>query len=628
MSDATLKYGSPLQSFLDASFFQELCRLKLDVLKLDSRGQPLFACLDTSYTFKSRNSVPLSLNERTFQRESLRTSSGVRIYGVLHNFNRFEEFKSLDKQEFVKRRATEVYHAGLININDSVSFHVISFADLKEYRFYYWVCVPCFQKKTLSIKVLETRPLKVAERYQKWFEERVGDWVALLSDQNELIPYNRQDAGTCKALIVRDTCRLDNIPSALTKNFLTIFNHDSPDRDTLEVLFIRPADSSFVLTLSLHDLQTGGNEHLQFSGWERNTQNKLGPRGVDLSSLIDPLKIADQTVDLNLKLMKWRLVPELDLEKVKGAKALLLGSGTLGCYVARALMAWGVRKITFVDNGNVSSSNPVRQPLFEFHDIGKNKALAAAEAVKKVFPLLDAEGVELSVPMIGHPVTNEEVEHASYERLCDLFDEHDVVFLLMDSRETRWLPTVMGNAKGKIVINAALGFDSYLVMRHGNYSGVQGPRLGCYFCHDVFAPKDSMKDRTLDEMCTVTRPGVALMAASQAVELFVSLLQPRTGGDNEETILGELPHQIRGFLNNFSTLKLRTPAYDHCSACCPSVVDSYKSLDWDFVRSALNDHTYIEELSGLAKVQLEAERASEQWKIDDVEIDDEMYALN
>jgi hypothetical protein len=49
-------------------------------------------------------------------------------------------------------------------------------------------------------------------------------------------------------------------------------------------------------------------------------------------------RLADQAVDLNLKLMRWRILPALDLDKVAGTRCLLLGAGTLGCYVARTLM--------------------------------------------------------------------------------------------------------------------------------------------------------------------------------------------------------------------------------------------------------------------------------------------------
>lgn len=50
----------------------------------------------------------------------------------------------------------------------------------------------------------------------------------------------------------------------------------------------------------------------------------------------------------------------------------------------------------------------------------------------------------------------------------------------------------MVNGSGyKIVVNAALGFDSFLVMRHGARAHVEGgSKLGCYFCNDVVAPSD------------------------------------------------------------------------------------------------------------------------------------------
>jgi ubiquitin-like modifier-activating enzyme ATG7 len=92
------------------------------------------------------------------------------------------------------------------------------------------------------------------------------------------------------------------------------------------------------------------------------------------------------------------------------------------------------------------------------------------------------------IPMPGHPIPSvaEETTAADVTKLESLIKAHDAVFLLMDSRESRWLPTVIGASEGKMVINAALGFDSYLVMRHGPLGG----KLGCYYCNDIVAPAD------------------------------------------------------------------------------------------------------------------------------------------
>ena len=117
-----------------------------------------------------------------------------------------------------------------------------------------------------------------------------------------------------------------------------------------------------------------------------------------------------------------------------------------------------------------------------------------------------SKGHVLQIPMPGHPVSDSTKQKTIEEidLIVDMIKETDVLFLVTDSRESRWLPTLLGSYFGKIVITTALGFDSYLVMRHGatktNQHDVQeekqisglkcipGYKLGCYFCNDVTSP--------------------------------------------------------------------------------------------------------------------------------------------
>lgn len=538
----------------------------------------------------------------------------------------------MNKSEFLKEQALKIHNdilnkAVLSDPSKLLTFSVLSFSDLKKYKFYYWINFPQLHS---NWQVLSS---STDITYESLFSSNGSDLQQffIIKDDITAIPLSSLEKfPPSEQLTVGffDTASIEDRPSWEARNLLTLLSiYGYKD---VKLVTNKHNGHNNCFTLRCDDSIT---ELPKVTGWERTSSGKLGPKLADLGSLIDPVQLADQAVDLNLKLMKWRISPEINLETIKNTKCLLLGAGTLGSYVARALLGWGCNSITLVDNGKVSFSNPVRQPLFKFEDCldgGAPKAETAAKALKEIYPSVNAKGFDLEVPMAGHPITNESRQLKDFETLVSLIEDHDVVFLLMDSRETRWLPTVIANALGKIVINTALGFDSYLVMRHGCVKDLaeDGPRLGCYFCNDVVAPSDSLTDRTLDQMCTVTRPGVALIASGLAVELLVSILQhpekqyaPASTDSKDEnaTILGVVPHQIRGFLHNFNNIKLEAPNYQYCSACSKPVIEGYINGGWEFVKAVLNDSKYLEELTGLAELQRKTEEIDLDFDITDDE---------
>mmetsp|Transcript_27227 Transcript_27227/g.41410 ORF Transcript_27227/g.41410 Transcript_27227/m.41410 type:complete len:86 (+) Transcript_27227:320-577(+) len=85
--------------------------------------------------------------------------------------------------------------------------------------------------------------------------------------------------------------------------------------------------------------------------------------------------------------------------------------------------------------------------------------------------MVETRGEVLKIPMPGHAVgSNEEAVAEVLEntkKLENLVKEHDAIFLLTDSRESRWLPTVLANVHNKICFTIALGFETWLAMRHG-----------------------------------------------------------------------------------------------------------------------------------------------------------------
>uniref|UniRef100_A0A3P9C8X3 Ubiquitin-like modifier-activating enzyme ATG7 n=1 Tax=Maylandia zebra TaxID=106582 RepID=A0A3P9C8X3_9CICH len=671
-STAELKLQfAPFSSALEAGFWHELTQKKLNDYRLDESPK----CIKGYYYNGDPLGLPtrLTLEYSAFDVDGSTPARCCPALGTLYNTNTLDAFKTTDKKALLEKEAKEIWDAiqsGAALKDPSIlcRFILLTFADLKKYNFYYWFCFPalCFKEAIMLVRppsvldqvfsakqiaalqdaydglCIKTGATAVPYFLIKYTDESVqmavlGDWETFFSDTKKV------------TVGVYDPCTLSQHPGWPLRNLLMLVANQWGSKsklDTVEVLCFRDRtlqgsrsiQQSVIFHVKLPELPTCPKS----VGWEKNPKGAMGPRMVNLSECMDPKRLAESSVDLNLKLMRWRLVPSLDLDKVINTKCLLLGAGTLGCNVARTLMGWGVRHITFVDNAKISYSNPVRQPLYEFEDClggGKSKAMAAVDRLTKIFPGVNAEGYNMSIPMPGHPVNFSQATlsqaQRDVEQLEKLIEEHNVVFLLMDTRESRWLPTVIAASKRKLVVNAALGFDTFVVMRHGLkkppntqsvstepdsspscssassssstpagaapavpgsslFSNIPGHKLGCYFCNDVVAPGDSTRDRTLDQQCTVSRPGLAMIAGALAVEMMVSILQHSEGGyavasssddrmNEPPTSLGLVPHQV---------------------------LDHYEREGFSFLSKVFNSsHSFLEDLTGLTLLHQETQAA-------------------
>lgn len=91
------------------------------------------------------------------------------------------------------------------------------------------------------------------------------------------------------------------------------------------------------------------------------------------------------------------ILPELGIsgqEKLKSTKVLVIGAGGLGCPVLLYLAGAGIGTIGIIDFDTIEAHNLHRQILYGTSDIGKKKALTAAEKVKSQNPFVEVHAYE------------------------------------------------------------------------------------------------------------------------------------------------------------------------------------------------------------------------------------------
>eukprot|EP01047_Picozoa_sp_COSAG01_P052865 COSAG01_NODE_5603_length_4152_cov_6.246237_1_plen_719_part_00 len=683
-------------SLVEPPFWQALADRKLDQMKLSEDPVPLSAAYRAAPESKATE-VRFVLTADAFSLGAAPSPEHAVAPGELLVTNTAAAFKSLDKAKLLSKAAERIWDdicsgAALAEPALLNRFVTIAYADLKTWCFYYWVCFPAlsiaasaaprlmetpqlardhFGPELASVnRALSSRPAHLCG--QPVFVLALPGAVhngqtltelsplALASWRSSELAAAMSTTPTRAYICVIDACALPASPGWVVRNVLCALAK-SYRLPTVSIFCYKHAPGtedvighSLILRVALPAVNgTPGYipKTPKAVGWEMDLQGKPRPRKIDMGPVMDPRRLAESAVDLNLKLMRWRLMPSLQVDVISQTKCLLLGAGTLGCQVSRSLLGWGVRKISLVDSGRVSFSNPVRQSLYTFEDCtqgGRPKAAAAADHLREIFPGVDATGYNLSIPMPGHPISQAAVSKVTIDvqQLEALIKSHDVVFLLTDTRESRWLPSLLAAEHGKLALTVALGFDSFLVMRHGvspahydpgPWDGLVKPEtpgceqqdqgaaadadsvhLGCYFCNDVVAPTNSMRDRTLDQQCTVTRPGLAAISGSLCVELLINLCHhpnkalasaAAATSSNTKSPLGSVPHQVRGFVSDFSNMILAAKPFNCCTACSNTVRQEYRDRGVTFVLEALQKPAYLEELTGLAELQRRAAEA-------------------
>lgn len=715
------------QTVATVGFWNAIIRHKLDNLRLDETPFPVLGFCDLGTPgIRSR----MLLTEQSLNigvKNSVQSTLSTTMNGVVMLKNTLESYNNFDKKKFMNEVLNEMKNNLKENNQSEIDFFMLLHADMKTFKVFYHVFYPALFNPVI--------------KFHCFIEKKCEDTIKKIR-MNYSLGLNLKDED---CIIFADTCGIKPFTDSnvvilgwSARNILFRKLALMPGSNQKFLILRQSIADSFHCVIKSSFSSTEKNDTvILITGWETNEEGKVSGCQQDLSRLMDSKKIAYEASMLNLKLMKWRILPSLNLDRFVDQKVLIIGAGTLGCNVSRCLLGWGFRRLTFVDSGHISPSNPTRQSLYNFSDVSKThfnkiagnnstdtisgekkkKALVAAARIMEIDPNVEASGVVLVIPSPGHLFDDLEDTQKSIEILMKAVKEADVVFNLTDSRESRWLPTVLGATYGKIVITIALGFDSYLAMRHGiskihwhkklslntvniedtsfskcenndaatsvhSSSSQQNPdfiennilkntkaitntsadnkeaaesykstdfltkkiesldiltkpttvesrsteliqiqtekklyddlgieKVGCYFCQDAVAPNDTTKNRTIDQQCTVTRPGLSMIAAGVGVELLASLLQhplealaPVTSSSSpldkldsqRSSILGVVPHQIRGFVSHQQNIQLSGAAYEHCTACSDSIINSVQKDGVDFILKALLNPTLLE----------------------------------
>lgn len=152
---------------------------------------------------------------------------------------------------------------------------------------------------------------------------------------------------------------------------------------------------------------------------------------------------------------RQRILPEIGEEgqrKLKRAKVLIVGVGGLGSPIALYLAGAGVGCIGLMDDDVVSISNLQRQVLYSESELGKSKAICAAQRISSL-------NSEITIRSYPTRLTKENAREiiSQYDLIVDGCDNFDTRYIINDVCEELEKPYVYG---------AICGFEGQVSVFH------------------------------------------------------------------------------------------------------------------------------------------------------------------
>ncbi|MBD2722980.1 molybdopterin-synthase adenylyltransferase MoeB [Hymenobacter armeniacus] len=226
-----------------------------------------------------------------------------------------------------------------------------------------------------------------------------------------------------------------------------------------------------------------------------------------MSPTYSPLSPAE-----NNRYSRHLLLPEIGpagQQRMKAARVLVVGCGGLGCPVLQYLAAAGVGTLGLLDFDTVDDSNLQRQVLYATADVGRPKAVVAAEKLAAQNPFITLQTHQMLL---------------SSDNVLDLFAPYDLVVDCSDNFATRYLVNDACVMLGKpLVFGAIFKFEGQVSVF--NYQN--GPTYRCLYPEPP-APGDAPSCAEIGVLGVL--PGlVGTLQATETLKIILELGEVLSG---------------------------------------------------------------------------------------------------